>query len=192
MNSSDEEDELNSDEYEGAEMDSDDDSSIPESLDEDLNETFELIPDGKYSIAYTFIFKEFRNSLFEHQIIHRMSPTTYFRYPTEQLEYYLEFYSFYWTYFYAPEPARIRIVQVIHNLPHDQPNTNAQPGQIEPEYIVIDKSFWIRVLQRTWKRKYAEKKRLERAKGTIRNQRYFEIHGRYLAPSGYINPQPLF
>jgi hypothetical protein len=134
-------------------------------------------------IGYTFLYQETRTSLFTHLFIHRLSPTTFYRFPTEKLEYYLEYYSFDWDYHYAPDAPRIRIIQIQHK--YNETDT-------EPEYQVIDKTFWLRLVQRTWKRKYYEKRRIERARGSVQNQRHFEIRGRYLPGYNHIHLLPLF
>lgn len=46
-------------------------------------------------------------------------------------------------------------------------------------YRVIVKTFWLRLIQRTWKRVYAEKMVTIRRRGSISALRYSEIHGRY-------------
>ncbi len=46
-------------------------------------------------------------------------------------------------------------------------------------YRVIMKTYWLRLIQRTWKRIYVQKMAIIRMRGSIRAQRYSEIHGRY-------------
>lgn len=63
----------------------------------------------------------------------------------------------------------------------------------EPEYQYICKTFWIKLIQRTWKRKFAEKKRLQSMRGTLKNQRQFELTGKYGRGFNQINQYfPLF
>jgi hypothetical protein len=166
------------------EEDSDNDS-LPDSLYSELDNdtTMRIIQHKETLIGYSFLYQETRNSLFKHLFIHRLSPATFYRFPTEKLEYYLEYYSFEWDYHYAPDAPRIRVIQIEHVYVDNLP---------EPEFRIIDKTFWLRLVQRTWKRKYYEKRRIERARGSIQNQRHFEIRGRYLA--GYNHPSifPLF
>jgi hypothetical protein len=166
------------------EEDSDDDS-IPDSLCSELdNDTMMRIIQNKETlIGYSFLYQETRISPFHHLFIHRLSPTTFYRFPTDKLEYYLEYYSFEWNYHYAPDAPRIRIIQIEHIY------TDISP---EPEFLVIDKTFWLRLVQRTWKRKYYEKRRLERARGSIQNQRHFELRGQYLPGYNHLSILPLF
>jgi len=46
-------------------------------------------------------------------------------------------------------------------------------------YRVIVKTYWLRLIQRTWKRVYAQKIAMIRKRGSIPALRYSEIHGRY-------------
>ena len=46
-------------------------------------------------------------------------------------------------------------------------------------YRVIMKTYWLRLIQRTWKRVYAEKIAMIRRRGSIPALRYNETHGRY-------------
>jgi hypothetical protein len=169
--------------YEEEEDEEEDYESIPESLENEMYEISSTVDSGVYAIAYTFIYQETQYALFEHQIIHRVSPFTFFKYTTENLEYYLEYYSFYWTYYYAPDSPHIRIIQINH-IEH--------ADSLESEYQVVDKTFWLRLVQRIWKRKYAEKLRLQRARGSLQNQRHFELHGRYLPGYNHLSILPLF
>lgn len=44
---------------------------------------------------------------------------------------------------------------------------------------LVSKTYWIRIIQKMWKRVYAEKMRLMRLRGGLRAQRNFEISGKY-------------
>jgi hypothetical protein len=46
-------------------------------------------------------------------------------------------------------------------------------------YRVIMKTYWLRLIQRTWKRVYAEKMAMIRRRGSIMSLRYNETHGHY-------------
>lgn len=46
-------------------------------------------------------------------------------------------------------------------------------------YTCILKTFWIRIIQRTWKRVFAEKMRVLMKRGHPHSQRHFEIYGKY-------------
>jgi uncharacterized protein YifE (UPF0438 family) len=47
------------------------------------------------------------------------------------------------------------------------------------EYCVIIKTHWIRLVQRTWKRVFIERKRILKQRMSINCQRYFEMRGQY-------------
>jgi len=175
-------------EYNGYGEDSDEDS-LPNSLysslysELDNDTTMRIIQNRETLIGYSFLYQETRTSPFKHLFIHRLSPATFYRFRTEKLEYYLEYYSFNWDYYYAPDTPRIRIIQIQHKY-----NEN----DLEPEYQVVDKTFWLRLVQRTWKRKCYEKRRFELARGSVQNQRHFEIRGRYLPGYNHNHLLPLF
>jgi len=166
----------------------DDQDSIPCSLEGELDEQTNIpITNSKTLIAYTFIYHEtLYTHTYIHNLIYKISPTTFYRYPLYKLENFLQssYEDWNWRYIRFPQLPKIRIVQVIH-LFHDSFPT-------EPEYLVIDKTFWLRIVQRTWKRKYAEKCRLLRQRGSLLNQRHFELRGRFLPGYQYINLLPLF
>ena len=50
---------------------------------------------------------------------------------------------------------------------------------------LVIKTYWIRIIQRRWKRVYAEKMRLIRLRGGLRAQRNFEISGKYGIDVGF-------
>jgi hypothetical protein len=164
----------------------DEQDSIPCSLECELDEQDEITVDNsKTLIAYTFLFRESRGSpMHEHNLIYKISPTTFYRYTVHKLESFLQSSYDDWTYYSYPQLPQIRIIQVIH-LFHDQ-------FPSEPEYRLIDKTFWLRIVQRTWKRKYAEKCRLLLQRGSLQNQHHFELRGRFLPGYQHINLLPLF
>jgi hypothetical protein len=49
-------------------------------------------------------------------------------------------------------------------------------------YIAIIKTFWLKIVQRTWKRRFQERIRMLQKRRTIQSQTYFQQHGKY--PSG--------
>jgi len=46
-------------------------------------------------------------------------------------------------------------------------------------YTCIIKTFWIRIIQRRWKKVYAQRGEVLRMMGSIPSQRHFEIYGKY-------------
>lgn len=52
-----------------------------------------------------------------------------------------------------------------------------------PDLPVIIKTYWIRIIQRTWKRVYAERMCRLKLRGGLKAQRQFELTGNYGGPS---------
>ena len=165
--------------------DYEDEDSIPCSLEGELDEQDQItVENSKTLIAYTFIYRESRSSTdYEHQLIYKISPKTFYRYSIHKLETFLQYSYDDWTYYSYPQQPKIRIIQVIHIF---------HPPFTEPEYRVIDKTIWLRLVQRIWKRKYVEKRRRLLERGSLQNQRHFELHGRFLPGCNQIHLLPLF
>jgi hypothetical protein len=53
-----------------------------------------------------------------------------------------------------------------------------------PDFPVIVKTHWIRIIQRKWRRVYLERMRLLKLRGGIKAQRQFELSGKYGIPVG--------
>ena len=53
------------------------------------------------------------------------------------------------------------------------------------QYCVVIKTFWLKIIQRAWKTRVANMKKIIRMRGNIQSQYYFAINGRY--PPGLIN-----
>jgi hypothetical protein len=49
----------------------------------------------------------------------------------------------------------------------------------ENSYTCVMKTFWIKIIQRTWRKVLAEKMNILRKRGQVQSQRYFEIYGKY-------------
>jgi len=54
-----------------------------------------------------------------------------------------------------------------------------------PDSTVIVKTYWIRIIQRRWRRIYSERGRLLKLRGGFKAQRQFELSGKYGIPVGY-------
>lgn len=46
-------------------------------------------------------------------------------------------------------------------------------------YTCIMKTFWIRIIQRRWKKVFAQRGQVLRMRGSVPTQRHFEIYGKY-------------
>lgn len=47
------------------------------------------------------------------------------------------------------------------------------------EYCAIIKTFWLRIVQRAWKKQFAKRQSIIRSRGHIASQRHFELTGTY-------------
>jgi len=70
------------------------------------------------------------------------------------------------------------------------PNIEIMKLQIlnDDTYMVIKKTYWIRIIQRHWKNVMKERSNIYKMRYTIPSLKYFESHGRY--PSG-LNSMPV-
>ena len=53
-----------------------------------------------------------------------------------------------------------------------------------PDFPLIIETYWIRIIQRTWRRVYLERMRLLKLRGSIKAQRQFELSGNYEISAG--------
>lgn len=53
-------------------------------------------------------------------------------------------------------------------------------------YNAIIKTVWLRLIQRHWKKIYKQKRFILKLRKSWENQRYFQLHGRYIAGSNYV------
>ena len=97
-----------------------------------------------------------------------ISSKSFLRYPLFTVVRYLEGNSIFpinrWRI--GNNETKIQIMQVIIN-----PKTQ--------EYNVILKTFWLRIVQRTWKRIFRERRIILRKRASIQNLRHFELKGRH-------------
>ena len=56
----------------------------------------------------------------------------------------------------------------------------------EDEYKVVIKTYWIRLIQRHWKKRYEEREKIIRKRTSISSIRYKELRGRYNYGLNYI------
>jgi hypothetical protein len=90
------------------------------------------------------------------------------------------------TFFYFPiQTAKKYLVDSVEEdnpilIASDIAYVTRVPGLYDlPDMPVIMKTFWIRIIQRRWKRVYSEKMRLLRLRGSLKAQRQFELTGKY-------------
>lgn len=91
-----------------------------------------------------------------------VSPDTLFSYNLSHIQLYLAEYS-------------------ICNITLNLPLIHILQLDIKPdgEYCVIMKTFWLKIVQRAWKKQYAKRKAILLSRGHITAQRHFELTGTY-------------
>jgi hypothetical protein len=153
-----------------------DSDSIPETIAQEQDNE-DLIPNKQYCIAYTLTHPDF-NSVQQPLFLNKISPTTFFKYPCDRLKEYLMVSDIY-SYFESSKFSIVQIEYVFHN-------------SFQPEYKVVDKTFWLKLIQRIWKRKYTEKQTRIKQRKLLKNQRHFELHGKYTYGLNNLSLLPLF
>jgi hypothetical protein len=93
-------------------------------------------------------------------MVNSVSPFVFFQYGFERIRRYLAQYSI-----VRVENAKIHIMKLC-----------ILPDQT---YSVVLKTHWLRLVQRHWRKVYAERKRVIKGRRNLMNLRYREIHGKY-------------
>ena len=115
--------------------------------------------DGHYYIGLY----EYIHSKSELLLSTTVSPNIFYKYPYNNVSRYLRAYSI------IRNKYSTKNIQVIQ-LKIDTQNT----------YTVIIKTYWIRLIQRHWKKIYKERMSFIQIRKNISNQRHFELKGRYI------------
>lgn len=91
-----------------------------------------------------------------------VSPSTLFSYEINDIAQYLAQYS-------------------ICNILRTLPCVHIMQLDIKPdgEYCAIIKTFWLRIVQRAWKKQFSKRQCVIRSRGNIAAQRHFELTGTY-------------
>lgn len=112
----------------------------------------------KYYLGSVYYCPEY-NSI---QLGTSVSPSTVLSYNILDIQLYLAEYS---------------ISNILVLLPH----VHILQLDIKPdgEYCVIIKTFWLKIVQRAWKKQYAKRKEIIMLRGSIVSQRHFELTGKY-------------
>ena len=126
-----------------------------ERMDQNFQDTEKI--HGQYYIGGIYLSRKYSQLL----MMSAVSPRTFYRYDAHILSIYLYEMSIVETQRYP----RLQIMQL----------------DITPEgdYCCILKTFWLRLIQRTWKRVFAQKIAMVRRRGSIPSLRHSEIHGKY-------------
>jgi len=175
-------------------------SSLLESLEEDMERDERLHEQypiqhlqrciGMYVINYE---QETNTSQFLFVI--RISPETFYKYPIDDLEYYLtDFYSFDVSGRETIILQNLDILQIYYDYSYPLYDDNSNViTTIEPIYRIVVKTIWLKLIQREWRKRCEQNKReIEitiRKRGHPTSQFHFQTRGRY--PQGMNSfPQP--
>ena len=90
-----------------------------------------------------------------------VSPSTFFQFTYHEIVRYLRFYSIHW----RPIKPTVDILQLII---------------INQEYQVIQKTYWLRLVQRHWRKTYQEQQRVWQIRKSSKNLHHRELYGRNL------------
>jgi hypothetical protein len=147
-------------------MDSDGDSENEDLLDTLFQEDYEEMEfldlpkeNDKYYIG---LCKHMRPRNY-YLLLSAVSNRIFFQYPTSIIQRYLQLVSL----IYVVNPI-IDILK-LHVLSDET-------------YVVVKKTFWIRIIQRRWRSVLRERRDVIRKRGSIPAQRHFELYGHY--PNG--------
>ena len=156
---------LSDSEYESD--DSEDDTEFPEWNDYDENSQVEAIyQDDKEHLDSDKTHGEYYIGIYKHitssgnfMYVNSVSGNTFVNYSLENIRDYLHYYSI-----MLRRCSEIEIMQLY----------------IRKEvYYVVVKTFWLRIIQRTWKKKYQKYRDNQHKKMLPKNMHYREIHGKY-------------
>lgn len=147
----------NDSDVDSQELDSDYDSEDIFDQDQDHIDTDK--ENGRYYIGMQCYIEQ-RNLML---VANTVSVSTFYKYSGKQISDYLYSYSV-----IRPSCEAIDIIK-LNILPDDS-------------YSVVLKTYWLRIVQRTWKKVYQERKRILINRRNAQVRQYYEIHGQY--PSG--------
>jgi hypothetical protein len=140
------------------------------------NEYWHIICDGsgRYHIGLVIeVYDIYAENVFSSDILVPVS--VFYRFPIESAKQYLldlvdsseEF------------PGIVLAAEIGHNIRVDGLRDLSFSDDSAWSGGFVIKTYWIRIIQRRWKRVYSEKMRLIRLRGGLRAQRNFEISGKY-------------
>jgi hypothetical protein len=148
--------------------DDDETSSYNDEIDYDGVDDYDDI----FSLEETYIDSEKQNNQYvigissdegEYELLAcSVTPSTFFKFTYKRILNYL----FYYSTVYVPAP-KINIIKI--NVSEDQC------------YISINKTYWLKLIQRHWKKTYKIKQSILSKRHTIPAIQYFAIHGKYPA-----------
>jgi hypothetical protein len=96
------------------------------------------------------------------QLDNSVSPATLFSYDIYDIQIYLATYS---------------ICNIMRTLPYV--HIMKLDIKSDGEYCALIKTFWLKIIQRAWKKRFAQIQHIQRARGFIPALRHFELTGNY-------------
>jgi hypothetical protein len=133
----------------------DDEDELDEIYQDDSDHYYAEKEDGYYYIGTAFVLN--KNAII---MLNTVSPRVMFKYPFHRIQNYLGKYD---------------------NIRVQQPNVHIMKLCIleDNTYSVIMKTYWLRIVQRSWKKVYKERKWVIRERCFLRNILYKQITGKY-------------
>lgn len=111
--------------------------------------------DGEYVIGISSSCNVWNGELFSSAVTNR----TFFRFPYDEVLKYLYYYSV----FHIRNP-KIEIIQIYI---------------LNEAYITVKKTYWLKLIQRHWRKVITEKKRIMMKRGNIVSMNHFAVRGRW-------------
>jgi hypothetical protein len=124
-------------------------------------EDSEFLESDKENNKYYIGLPGYIKSTCEMVLLSVITPKTFYKYKYDESLQYLKDYSI--LYVYNP---KIHIMKLTMNLPHDT-------------LSIVLKTYWLRIIQRTWKRVFRERCNIMRSRMSLDSMKYFEINGKY-------------
>ena len=154
---------------------------LPMQIDEELTakEYWHIVKDhlGKWHIGLVFEVVDSNGSIVLCADV-LVSLSLFFRFPMSSAkQYLLEIAE-------DDDDSVILAADIQHNIIGSR--STLETGDIYdlPDLPLILKTYWIRIIQRTWRRIYLERMRRLKLRGSIKAQRQFELSGNYGIPVG--------
>ena len=155
-------------ETESEEYDSDDnESELDEECEKICMDETEFMDSDKIEKKYYIGFSMLMNA--KYILDTAITPKSFFKYRYECVMYYLDGYSIF-------PVNRTRLNQLQTKIQIMQLFINQKTGA----FNVVLKTFWLRIVQRTWKRIYRERQEMLKKRCSLINLRNFELRGKHL------------
>jgi hypothetical protein len=148
------------------ELDSYYEDSENDSYNDDYNTVYEheksfLDSEKEHGKMYIGLYRNINGELVMQDAI---TPKTFFQFNINTVVNYLYFYS------------------IIPPVKNDWPKIYRLDIKPDGTYTVIDKTFWLKIVQRKWKKIMQLRKEILLSRMSIFEQKYKQIHGKYMKP----------